>query len=484
MSVARLVAAIALTSWSLPAAAHGFGQRFDLPLPLWLWLTGAGATIVLTFVVIALFVRERSIAAVWPQFDLLRFAAVRWIAHPVTVGAVRILAVVVFVLTAFAGLLGAQDPYVNLAPTMIWVVWWVGLAFICALGGDLWALVNPLRTIFEWGERGFARLESGRQRAPRLPYPPWLDVWPGVALFLCFAWAELIWQRNDVPRYLACAMLAYAGVTWTGMLLFGREIWLAKGEAFSIVFGILARFAPLAATPRELNVRFPGAGLITRQPVSMSFLAFVLLMLASVTFDGFLETALNQRMITVVHQSRMASTALFALSEWGFDETQVIETTALVGFALAFVAVFLLTSWVMVRLTRRDVSASKAACSFVLTLVPIAVAYHLSHYFSLLVTAGQFIIPVVSDPFGWGWDLFGTAQYKVDLGILSPYVFWYSAVTIIVIGHVIAVVLAHTEGLRVFGSRYAAVVSQIPMVVLMVAYTTLSLWILAQPIVG
>ena len=77
--------------------------------------------------------------------------------------------------------------------------------------------------------------------------------------------------------------------------------------------------------------------------------------------------------------------------------------------------------------------------------MPIAVAYHLAHYFSLLLTAGQFIIPLASDPFGFGWNLFGTAGYKVDLGILSPYVFWYGAVALIVAGHVIAVVLAHAS---------------------------------------
>jgi len=138
----------------------------------------------------------------------------------------------------------------------------------------------------------------------------------------------------------------------------------------------------------------------------------------------------------------------------------------------------------MVRVTNERLAVSAAACSFVLTLVPIAVAYHLSHYFSLLLTAGQFIIPLVSDPFGFGWDLFGTARYKVDLAIANPYVFWYGAVTIIVIGHVIAVVLAHIAALRAFGSRGRALVSQIPMIMLMVAYTSLSLWILAQPIVS
>jgi hypothetical protein len=162
-------------------------------------------------------------------------------------------------------------------------------------------------------------------------------------------------------------------------------------------------------------------------------------------------------------------------------------------FPLGFIAIFWLTSWGMVHLAERwrsdgpevtrRISVGEAACAFVLTLVPIAVAYHLAHFFSLLLTAGQFIIPLASDPFGFGWNLFGTAKYKVDLGIVSPYVFWYSAVALIVIGHVIAVFIAHVT-LRVFGTRRSALMSQIPMVALMVAYTTLSLWILAQPIVG
>jgi hypothetical protein len=484
VSAARSLAGIALGSWAATAAAHGFGQRFDLPLPLWLWVSGAGATIVLTFAAIAVLVRERSLRASYPRLNLLQFAPIRWIAHPAVVGLIRLFAVALFVLTVCAGLFGVQDPYANLITTMIWVVWWVGFGFVCALVGDLWALVNPLRTLFAWTEWLYARLAGGRPLARGLPYPNWLGVWPGVALFLCFAWAELVWEHNDVPSYLARAMLAYAAVTWIGMLLYGRETWLANGEAFSIAFGILARFAPLEAAPRELNLRPPGAGLIAERPVRASFLVFVLLMLASVTFDGFLETPLNQKMTTAVHQSRPLSTVLFELSEWGFDESQLIATAALIAFAIGFVAVLWLTSWVMVRMTRRDLAVSEAACSFVLTLVPIAVAYHLSHYFSLLLTAGQFIIPLASDPFGFGWNLFGTAGYKVDLGIVSPYVFWYSAVTIIVIGHVIAVVLAHIAALRVFGSRRGALVSQIPMVVLMVAYTTLSLWILAQPIVG
>jgi hypothetical protein len=269
------------------------------------------------------------------------------------------------------------------------------------------------------------------------------------------------------------------------MALFGREAWLARGEAFSLAFGILGRFAPLDT--RLAALRWPGAALAAEEKVPFSLLVFVLLMLSTVSFDGFLETPLAERVSTAVQASPALAHGLFALSEYGMDEAQVIATAGLVAFPLVFVAVFLLASALMVRLTRRwrpGLGTVEAACAFVLTLVPIAVAYHLSHYFSLLLTAGQFVIPLASDPFGFGWNLFGTAGYKVDLGLASPYVFWYGAVTLIVVGHVVAVVLAHMVALREFGERRAALVSQVPMLAVMVAYTMLSLWILAQPIVG
>ena len=385
-----------------------------------------------------------------------------------TLAVLRFFAVFAFLLTLACGFFGAQDSYRNLVPTMVWVLWWVGFAFVCALVVDLWALANPLATLFPRNS-GFVK------------YPVWLGAWPAVLLFLGFAWAELIWRDNDVPSYLAMAILAYAVLTWGGMLLFGREAWLAHGEAFALAFGVLGRFAPLEVAAGELRLRPPGAGLVAERALSVSMLAFVLLMLATVTFDGFLETPLYQELATGIQHD--FSGVLFRLSELGFPESEVVASLALLAFPLAFLAAYWLTAWAMARLTGAP-GVARVACAFVLSLVPIAVAYHLSHYFSLAVTAGQFIIPLASDPFGFGWDLFGSANYKVDLGILSPYVFWYSAVILIVAGHAIAVFISHLEALRLFGERRKALLSQVPMVVLMIAYTTLSLWILAQPIVS
>ena len=61
---------------------------------------------------------------------------------------------------------------------------------------------------------------------------------------------------------------------------------------------------------------------------------------------------------------------------------------------------------------------------------------------------------------------------------------WYIAVTAIVAGHVLAVYIAHVTAQRIFSTARAALLSQMPMLLLMVAYTMVSLWILSQPIIA
>jgi hypothetical protein len=242
------------------------------------------------------------------------------------------------------------------------------------------------------------------------------------------------------------------------------------------------------------NLRLPGAGLLADRGVTWSLVVFVLTMLSTVTFDGFLETPLFQNLSDWVHASSPTANLIAALSFGGIDDEATIKTVTLILFPCAFVVVFALASWLMIEVagqwsigkvrSPQNPTISDVSRGFVLTLVPIAVAYHFAHYFSLLVDGGQFIIPLASDPFGFDWDLFGTAGYEVNIGIISPYVYWYAALVAIVIGHIIAVYLAHATALRLFPNQKAALASQVPMVVLMAGYTMVSLWILAQPIVG
>jgi hypothetical protein len=119
--------------------------------------------------------------------------------------------------------------------------------------------------------------------------------------------------------------------------------------------------------------------------------------------------------------------------------------------------------------------------AFIHTLVPIAMVYVAAHYFTFLLFEGQAIRYLASDPFGQGWDLFGTASAAIDYSLLSQNGAWYAQVAFVVLGHVAALTLAHDRALVLYkGDAKLAVRSQYWMLAIMVGFTSLALWLLAQ----
>jgi hypothetical protein len=296
-------------------------------------------------------------------------------------------------------------------------------------------------------------------------------------LFLLFAWLELVAPGRDVPRNIAIAILIYSVFTWTGFVIFGRDTWLRSGEVFEVAFGLFGRFAPLdfANDGRwRISLRPFATGLLTLKPLESSMTAFTLLVLGTVTVDGFMETPLWAAIVEWVFAGRGSVDA----NPWEFI---ALQTALLIAGPLLLAGLYLVVIAFMARISRSKLANLSGL--FVLSLVPIAIAYHLSHYFSMFAIAGQFIIPLASDPFGYGWDLFGTTLYRIDIGVVDAKSIWYLSVVAIVAGHIVAVWVGHVTASAVFSDIRAAGRSQYPMLVLMVTYTMLSLWILAQPIV-
>jgi len=472
-----LAAAAALALAAGPANAHGFGQRYDLPIPLSFYLTGAAAVVVVTFLIVSLFVREVPRAHGAPRIDLLRTGLGRLVAAPPLVSALQLFALGAFIITIAAGFRGDQNPYKNLAPTMVWVIGWVGLAYVCAFVGNLWAVINPWRMIFEAIETIAAPITRRPELSLGLRYPAALGVWPAFALLLAFSWIELVYPNPAVPRFIAWLLVGYSIPTFAGMALFGRERWLAQGEVFSLLFGTFARFAPLAVRTgpwRELSLRPFGAGLIEGGPASTSMTAFVVLLLSSVLYDGALGTP---------EWSTLEDAIAARLSALGDLKLMAIRTAGLLAFWLLFFGAYLAVSAIMSALTAGPLSPLAVARNFAFTLVPIAIGYHLAHYLTFLLIQGQYIIPLLSDPFGFGWDLFGTAGYRIDIAVVGARFAWYTAVTAILLGHVAAVYLAHVKAMQVFAEPSITLRSQVPLTALMVLYTMVSLSILAEPIV-
>ena len=503
LAAATLVACVAPT----PAHAHGFGQRYDLPLPLSLYLFGTAAAVVFSFIVVGLFVRRAPQTSGYAHVDLLSHPLGRWIASPGVILSPKLISLVLFVVMVFAGLWGNPSPYQNIAPTLVWIIVWVGLAYVSAFIGNLWVVINPWRTSFDWVEALNRRLAPGRDLSLRLHYPEALGVWPAFFLLLAFSWIELVYPSPALPAHIAWLAIGYSILTWTGMVVFGGETWLRHGEVFTGVFGVFARFAPTEVRvrdpficehcaahcrnrdgecidcydcfrragrqQRELALRPFAAGLLDTRPVSTSMTAFVLLILSTVLYDGILGTP----------EWNTLEVRLAALAPGLADAGAIaIRTAGLVSVWMLFFGAYITACAIMSAAAAGRRSTWDIARRFAFTLVPIAIAYHLAHYLVYLLTQGQYIVPLLSDPFGYGWNLFGTAGHRVDIAIVGARFAWYTAVAAIVLGHIVAVFLAHVRAIRVFETRRAALRSQVPLTALMVAYTFVSLSILAEPI--
>ena len=448
--------------------AHGIGGIKDLPVPLWLFYYGAALVLILSFV--ALWVLWKRPVLVARSRGRPVSARLQRVVESTALRAILgALSFALLVVVAAAAIAGDTSPNENLAPTLVYVVFWLGLVPLVVLFGNVWRTLNPWRAAAD----GVAWLWERTTEAwvAPFPYPERLGRWPGAVLLFAFAALELAYSEPADPRSLAVAIVVYSTITWLGMLAFGRETWTANGEAFSVYFGILARVAPFGWWEGRLVVRWPFTGL-TRLDIRPGTLAFVAVMLGSVAFDGLSRTEQwvdfrANLMRPVIERSPQLADVLGTL-------------LAVAGLALV---VLLVAAAYLVAVRAAAVVTDYPGSlrdEFLASLVPIALAYVVAHYFSLVVLQTQYLAPLASDPLGRGWDLFGTADVRPDLGILTPNIVWYVQVAALVIGHVAGLALAHDRAVEIFESPRKAALSQYAMLALMVVYTVAGLWLLSS----
>lgn len=474
-SATALLATPALLAFLLLAGharAHLFLEPYDLPLPLTHYLVGAGAVVLLSFLAVTVLARRpaaaRRLVLPLPGGLINRLAP--------AVRALSLLTLLVLLATGMFGEQGTGDA--SLLPVFVWVVWWVGLAFVCALLADVWPLIDPWRSV------GLAAAAVSRRllgpRAPLLRWPERAGSWPATLLFLAFAWVLLVWPSNAVPARLAGVVLSYSVLTWTGMALLGVRTWVRFFDPFAHYFGLFGRFAPVAferdARRRpQLVLRPHGAGLLGERAPTWSLTAFILVMLAVLGFDGYSETPPWWRF------TGAAVVWLYdagVVQRLGYVAAQsLVKTAGLLAFPLMFAAVWLATCALCARLG--GAATGMIARSHALSLVPIAIGVHLGHDFALLAAQGQSLAPLAADPFGLGWSAGGTPGPPPDEAGVNMGLVWALAVTGGVGGHAVAVWLAHRAALALS----LPVRARWPLAALMVAYTVGSLWVLSLPIV-
>jgi len=429
--------------------AHGIGRIRDLPIPGFFFLYGGGAVVLLSFAALgALWLdpvleRDRGVELRARLQRILLSRSLRAVLQTVTVAFI-----VVVVAAAFAG---TRDRNTNLAPLAVWVLFWLGLVPVTLLFGNAWSVLSPFRAV------------AGVARRRRLAYPRRLGRWPAAVLLFAFVALELVYPEPSDPRALGAAICVYAGVTLAGMLAFGADEWLPNGEAFEVYFGFFARLAPFAVRDRRVVVRPPLVG-VARFRAGAGDVAFVSVMLGGVIFDSITRTT----WWTAVRRTTLAA-----------DAARIpVELLFLAGTVAAVAGAYLAAVAFAERLAGER--GRPLAPLFLGSLVPIALAYSIAHYFTLLIGQGQMIVPLASDPLNRGWDLFGGADYLPNLTPLSTHAVWYVQVAALVTGHVLGLVLAHDRSVSLYEGG-AAVRSQYAMLGLMVLFTVGGLFLLSRP---
>ena len=422
-------------------AAHSLNAVYESRLPLAVYLAGAAITVALSFA----FVITRDVRAAAPRED-----APGTLPPAIIRRGLQAIGLVAWAWIIAQGLAGGSSDG-DVSTLFLWVYGWVGVAIVSAIVGPVWQFLDPFSTLHDAGAWVLRRL--GVASWDPADYPDGLGRWPAAIGFGFFVWLELVLFAG--PGTLFVVVVGYTAFTLAMMAQFGRDEWRSQGETFTVWFRLLGRIAPYALVDEDGRVRRRSFASGLLEPGwSWADVTLVGFAVASILFDGLSQTQL-----------------FFDL----FGAPDLLPRTILL---VAFLGIVVAAAWIVARMV--GLAATGAG------LLPIAVGYLIAHYFTYLLIDGQRILIAISDPFQRGWDLFGTAFHQPTGDFLAPGLVWTIQLAAVVGGHMLGAWGGHVvaaeeapRGLDATGLR----LRQLPLAVVMVGLTTLTLWSLGQAIV-
>ena len=455
------------------ANAHGAERGLVMLLPTGFYVTGGALAVLFSFLLLAFAPSTWFAKGEGASIKIAPYFAV-----PKT--PFSCLSFLVLLLCVVAGFVAPSDPLSNPLPLLIWTGWWVGFTLLQVVTGSLWPGLNP------WtGPVALLRKLVGPRlaKASHVNLPVSVGFLPAILQFLVFAWFELVSLAPDDPPRLSTAVIVYWLVNFTGILIFGEKAWLSRGEPFSVFFRMIGMLSPLGVSQSESGkmfvLRWPGDRSLVADALPPSGVIFILLTLATASFDGFSETFTWLGFIGVNPLEFPGRSGVMFANTLGLLASPII-------LVVLFYKAVIAGAWLA---GERDMTGlMRLSGKLVYSIIPISIAFHAAHYLTLLLVNGQYLLIMMSDPFALGWNLFGMAHWHVTtsflLNIDDVRIIWLTQTGIIVAGHVIGIVLAHAIALRHFGESKRAVVSQLLLAALMAFYTVFGLWLLSTPSVG
>ncbi len=459
--------------FEVPALSHAVAEtRFNSPIPGWIVLIAATAVLLLSFILLNRYKTKKSSDCRSTQHSFRpasTFPLLKWIfQNPRIALLTQIISVGLFLLVLLAGFFGNPKTEFNATSSLIWILFWFGLSLFSFLVGNPWGHINPLLAIYKWtGMRRFSF---------HIRYPQKLGAWPALILYISFIWFELSWFQSDEPRSLATITVFYSIYIWAGLILFGKD-WMNLADPFTRYFQVLGLFAPIGHGEHTLEVRPYGAALRRESLKDNLSVIFIISIMYSVTYDGYMAT-----------QEWIRSTsALMEIAINAFPGIPVMEGVQLIllssGLVIFAACYYGSCAWMSCLAGHKNVG--ELARAFGLSLLPIAFGYYLAHFFNLILPRFIELGIALSDPMGYeATSLSNFMQHKVvsvDYRLKTEVV-WTCQVILIVSGHTISIVTAHQIAQRILTKAKRFTLCQLPLLLMMILYTWISLWITSRPL--
>ncbi len=420
------------------------------------------------------------------------------------------LAIFSFLITA--GLFGIPIGNRNAAIIIIWIFWFFLLiAVLIPFGGRFWCVMCPLPGPGEWASRGSIIRKSNRKFNLGIKWPkrlnniwlqnlgflivvvfspiiltrPWATSWLLIILIIISFVTSLIFTHQGRIGRIFCKFICpLGGFIGLYSLVGGSEIRIKdrvvcqKHRSKDCIIGNENGYGcPWYENPPKMdrniycglcteciktcpkdniaiNIRPFGDDILKKGKIDEAFKSFIMIASAMVFLIvffgwwGFLKDLAN--FIPGVFPKgpiNWKNIGIFASVLW------VTSLGIIPGLVFA-------TSWLSKIFTRiKSVTTKKIFIDLGYVLIPLGLAAWIAFTIGMIMINGSYIISMISDPFGWGWDLFGTANYKWQP--YFPQIVPYIESIIILIGGIFSTITGWKMSINNFG-RKKAFIGMIP----------------------
>ena len=411
-------------AFNLEIFHHGIGSVGDLPIPFETVLNVSAWVIILTFVFLKISWKK----SVLVQKEVIVEQRQPWLG--------KIFGVFILSLLILPGLIGNEEAKTSITPLIIWVFLWIGVPVLGLVFGDIYSKFNPLSII------------PSPEKKPS-------TVWFAAALFLGLTWFELVWRKPGNPTHIGIVFILLMLITTVTRIIFSKAS--IEVDPLHLLHHLYAKLRFTLSKPIYKNMLENIANLSNFKGMEY----FILLMIGTVTYDGLRGTT-------------------FWYNLFGSSTLDItFSTFAFFGINIVIIGSYRFACWFALKVSGEKQDLNNISLLFGHTMLPIAFAYHVTHYLSLLLYESQTILYRLNDPYGIGWNLFGIDDVSINY-FLTPVALWGIQVFVTLAGHMLSVVLAHDLAIKLFGHQQSDKTQYI-FLLITVGLTLQALFVLSVP---